>query len=134
MNLRREKPREGRPAEWTPEKNAVVLGRVLHLWTGLKGDKSEHATRFPRYLRYAPKWVARDFLRVYVQRRGIERDDTNRRLQISEKRTDEYRRQLVGQLERVVSNPDDIRGDTYPIYIVGVAIAELTGRRSRSRI
>lgn len=126
--LREEEPRGDRPPEWVPDEDSVVLGRLLHLWTGLEGDKSQQQTRFPRYLRHAPTWVARDFLQVYVRHRAHERRDTEGyRIQVNEHRSDEYRGELVKQLRRVVLTPNDIRGDSYPIYIIGDAAAELTG-------
>lgn len=126
IRLASQNRRAGRPIEWVPKRDGVVLGRLLHLWTGLRGDKAEQSTRFPRYPSYAPKWVARHFAQTYVQNRSIRRDDRpGNRFQVQEERTQAYRTNLVALLQRVISNPDDVRGDSWPIYIVGDAVTEL---------
>lgn len=129
VTLTRQGRDDGRPPEWVPREDGVVLGRLLHLWTGLRGDKSSDATRFPRYPEYVPKHVARHFAQVYVENRAIERSDTtDRRLQIQEHRNPAYREQLVALLQRVVTDPSHIRGDSWPIYIVDDAVGELALR------
>ena len=120
ISLRQTRNEEGRPTEWIPRKNASVLGRVLHTWTGVEGDKSKHETQFPRYLRFSRQDVAREFAQIYVRLRAVKREDTtDKRIQLVEKRTDRYRESLVNLLKRVVDDEDAVRGDSWPIYIVG---------------
>jgi len=66
---------EHRATEWRPRENASVLGRVLYTWTGIKGDKKENEVSFPEYLRDAPDHITRGFAQIYVQQRGVYRND-----------------------------------------------------------
>jgi hypothetical protein len=102
-----------RAAEYRPDKDASVLGRVLSTWTGLQGDK-DHTVRFPQYVRFAPDEVARDFCRVYVAQRGVEREHGSDFTQISATRSERFRRDLLDQLRRVVDEPDAVRGESGP--------------------
>jgi hypothetical protein len=103
---------EDRPLEWRPRRDGSVLGRVLHTWIGVRGDKSSKTMQFPRYPQYARRDIARDFIRIYVNLRAVERDDRpDERIQIMEDRSDAYRRDLVALLERVVDS-GAVRGDS----------------------
>lgn len=125
VRLTRTRSDPDRPTEWRPVESASILGRVLYTWTGVRGDKSPDVAQFPRYVQFAPEWVAADFAKVYVHQRATVRDDRDGALQIQEIRTDRYRRKLVELLERVVSTPDEIRGESWPVFIRGDAIDEL---------
>jgi hypothetical protein len=127
VRMRRTREDESKPPEWTPRKPQTVLGRVIHTWTGLRGDKSATTTRFPRYLRFAPDDVAESFARTYVSLRASDIPQyaqPNSRIQ--EIRSDDYRRDLVELLERVVDDPSEIRGRKYPIDVVGDAATRLS--------
>mgnify|MGYP000321381374 CR=1 FL=1 len=130
IGLVRTREDDDRPAEYRPDANASVLGRVLSTWTGLQGDK-DRTVRFPRYVRFAPDEVARDFCRVYVAQRGTERGaDTQRRRpfrQIMAIRSDAFREDLLAQLRRVVDDPDAVRGDSWPVRIYEPAKSQLAG-------
>jgi hypothetical protein len=117
-----------RAAEYRPDEDASVLGRVLATWTGLQGDK-DRTVRFPRYVRFAPEEVARDFCRVYVAQRGIERGGDRREpfRQVSATRSEAFREDLLAQLRRVVDDPDSVRGDSWPVRIYDPAKSELAG-------
>jgi hypothetical protein len=117
--------REGKPPEYLPREDASVLGRVLHTWTDVGGDKSPLETRFPRYLEYAPVGIARQFAEIYVSLRATVREDRDGRLQLQADRSERYRRALVDLLERVAVDADDIRGTTWPVGIVGETAAQL---------
>jgi len=115
-----------RPPEWTPTEHQTVFGRVLHTWTGVQGDKSALATQFPRYPQFAPDDIAAAFAATYVRLRASpsERYDTPA-VQLQEDRSECYYRALRDLLERVVENPDEIRGSGFPVYIVGDAAQQL---------
>lgn len=117
--------RDGRPPEYIPREDATVLGRVLQTWTGLDGDKSALGTRFPEYLQFAPEGIARQFVKTYVSLRATVRKDRGGRLQLQADRTERFRQELVALLKRVVADPDDIRGTTWPVGIVGGAAEQL---------
>lgn len=126
IRLRSTRDDPDRPPEWTPREDACVLGRVLHTWTGLRGDKSRETTRFPRYPILSPRDIAREFSSTYVRLRGTDRSDQpHPYVQVQERRTDSYREAFVELLEGVVSNPDDIRGGSWPIGIRDAAVEEL---------
>lgn len=114
-----------RPPEWRPSTDASVLGRVLYTWTGIKGDKSCEVTKFPEYLNRAPDHIVRSFVQVYVQQRGVYRDDRGEYIQIIVERTDGFRRILKSYLQSVVDNPDEIKGERWPIRIYGDAMSSL---------
>ena len=104
--------------ERKPREDASVLGRVLHTWTGVAGDKQPNLTRFPTFPEYAPAWVARPVARTYVALRGVDRSDkSGRRVQIQEDRSAQFRERVISLLERVGS-PHTVRGDSWPIYVV----------------
>ena len=134
VRLKQTRADSDRPAEWVPTEDANVLGRVLYTWTGVRGDKSPDIAQFPRYVQFAPEWVASDFAKVYVHQRATVRHDRDGALQIQEMRTDRYREQLVSLLERVVSNADDIRAENWPVYIRGDAVDELRKRPSSAAL
>jgi hypothetical protein len=115
-----------RAAEYRPEDDASVLGRVLSTWTGLQGDK-DRTVRFPRYVRFAPDEIARDFCRVYVAQRGIEREHGRPFRQIAATRSEAFREDLLAQLRRVVDEPDAVRGESWPIRIYEPAKSALAG-------
>ncbi|CAI50771.1 uncharacterized protein NP_5360A [Natronomonas pharaonis DSM 2160] len=116
---------DDRPAEWRPAESASVLGRVLYTWLGHRGDKN-HAVPFPAFLESAPDQIRLDFARVHTQQRGIIRDDRpDRFVQIMAERSEGFRRALKELLQSVVGNPDDIRGDSWPLRIYGDAIDTL---------
>jgi hypothetical protein len=115
-----------RAAEYRPEQNASVLGRLLSTWTGLQGDK-DRTVRFPRYVRFAPEEIARDFCRVYVAQRGVERDHGREFVQIAATRSEAFRRDLLDQLRRVVEDPDSVRGESWPVRIYEPARSQLAG-------
>jgi len=74
-----------RAVEWKPREDASALGRVLHTWTGVGGDRQLNLMRFPTFPEYAPGWVARTVARTYVSLRGVQRPDKpERRVQIQE--------------------------------------------------
>lgn len=128
IRLRSTRDDPHRPPEWTPRENVCVLGRVLHTWTGFRGDKSRETTRFPRYPFFSPREVAREFCATYVRLRGTERaDQPHPYVQVQEARTASYRESFVELLERVVSDAENIRGDSWPIGIRDAAVAELYG-------
>lgn len=118
-------PDDDRPPEWRPSTDASVLGRVLYTLLEVKGDKSREKVGFPEYLNEVPKPVLEDFLQVYVQQRGVYRDDRGEFIQIVTERTDGFRRALKSRLQSVVNDPDEIRGDDWPIRIYGDAIETL---------
>jgi hypothetical protein len=121
---------EDRPLEWRPRSDASVLGRILHTWTGVKGDKSSKTMQFPRYPQYARRDIARDFTRIYVNLRAVKRNDRpDTRIQLMEDRSEAYRRDLVALLERVIDS-DAIRGGSWPVYVVGDTVDELQWSRS----
>jgi hypothetical protein len=128
--IRLVRTREGddRPDEYRPDADASVLGRVLSTWTGLQGDK-DRTVRFPRYVRFAPDEVARDFCRVYVAQRGIERGGDSREpfRQVSATRSEAFREDLLAQLRRVVKDADAVRGDSWPVRIYEPAKSQLAG-------
>ncbi|MUV87008.1 hypothetical protein GJ631_10625 [Natronomonas sp. CBA1123] len=120
---------DDRPDEYRPDADASVLARVLSTWTGLQGDK-DRTVRFPRYLRFAPDDIGRDFCRVYVAQRGVERDGSGVRQpfrQIAATRSEAFREDLLGQLRRVVKDADAVRGDSWPVRIYEPAKSELAG-------
>ena len=94
---------EDRPPEWLPRSNASVLGRLIYTWIGVKGDKSRDKVEFPVYLQEAPDTIVRDFVQIYVQQRGVYRDDRGEYIQISVNRTDSFRR------SRHLRPPSEIR-------------------------
>lgn len=117
---------DGRPLEWRPRRDASVLGRVLHTWTGIRGDKSPGVMQFPQYPQFVRQDVARAFAETYVSLRAVARDDTaDARLQIQEDRSKRYRESLVELLQRVVTDASDVRGGSWPVYIVEDAVTEL---------
>jgi hypothetical protein len=118
-------PDDDRPNEWRPKENASVLGRVLYTWTDIKGDKRENETTFPTYLRDAPDHIALSFAQVYVQQRGVFRDDRGEYVQINVTRDESFFRALKACLQRVVDDEDNIRGDDWPLRIYGDAIETL---------
>jgi hypothetical protein len=115
-----------RAAEHRPDADASVLGRVLSTWTGLQGDK-DHTVQFPRYVRFAPDEIAREFCRVYVAQRGVEREHGKEFIQIAATRSEAFRRDLLGQLRRVVDHPGSVRGDSWPVRIYEPAKSQLAG-------
>ena len=127
MDVRLQSLREddGRPLEWRLTEDASVLGRVLYTWTGVRGDKSESAAVFPRYIQFAPVWVARAFCQICVQQRGMYRDDRGEFIQITAKRSDRLRQQLADTVRRVVSDPDAIRATSWPLRIYEPPLSEL---------
>lgn len=116
---------EHRATEWRPRNNASVLGRVLYTWTGIKGDKQKKEVSFPEYLGDAPDHITRAFAQIYVQQRGVYRDDRGEFVQISVTRNESFFRALKACLQRLVENEDDIRGDGWPLRIYGDAIETL---------
>lgn len=130
IRLVRTREDDDRPDEYRPAEDASVLGRVLSTWTGLRGDK-DRTVRFPRYVRFAPDDIARDFCRIYVAQRGIEGggDDQRRRpfRQIMAIRSDAFREDLLSQLRRVVDDPDSVRGESWPVRIYEPARSQLAG-------
>jgi hypothetical protein len=116
---------EDRPPEWIPRSDASVLGRVLYTWIGIKGNKSRDRVEFPAYLREAPEFIVQDFLRVYVQQRGVYRDDRGGSIQLSANRTDSFRRSLKSRLQDTVDAESDIRGEAWPLRICGTAMETL---------
>jgi hypothetical protein len=126
--VRLEKTREsnkGRPPEWVPRSDASVLGRLLYTWIGIKGNKSQKKVQFPEYLQEAPDSIVQDFLQVYVQQRGVYRDDRGGCIQISVNRTDSFRRALKSRLQSIVNDPNEIRGEAFPLRICGDAMGTL---------
>lgn len=116
----RETDRGDKPAQYAPRVGASVLGRLLYTWTWIKGDKSKYETLFPRYPRYAPIDIAEAFVATYLLHRGhVRRDRPNPRIQVMATRSEWFRRDLVALLERVADDPDDVRGDSWPVYVVG---------------
>lgn len=116
-----------RPREWRPTTDASVLGRVLHTWSGVRGDKSQTVMQFPRYPAFAPIGIAREFATIYVNLRGTHREDRSTPLlQLQERRSDAYREAFVDLLKRVVSDSDDVRGNSWPILLRGDAVEELS--------
>jgi hypothetical protein len=85
------------------------------------------APRFPRYVRFAPEEVARDFCRVYVAQRGVERDHGREFIQIAATRSEAFREDLLAQLRRVVDDPDAVRGDSWPVRVYEPAKSQLAG-------
>lgn len=129
IRLVRTREDDDRADEFRPDEDASVFGRVLSTWTGLQGDK-DRTVRFPRYVRFAPDDIARDFCRVYVAQRGVDRDgDGVRRpfLQIAATRSAAFREDLLAQLRRVVDEPDAVRGDSWPVRIYEPAKSQLAG-------
>lgn len=126
IRLKRTRDPDGeRPPEWRPSSDASVLGRVLYTWTGIKGDKSREATKFPEYLNDVPEPILRSYLQVYAQQRGVYRDDRGEYIQIIAERTDGFRRVLKSHLQSVVENPEEVKGDGWPIRIYGDAMKSL---------
>jgi hypothetical protein len=126
IRLVRTREDDDRPDEYRPDADASVLGRVLSTWTGLQGDK-DRTVRFPRYVRFAPDEVARDFCRVYVAQRGVEREHGRLFTQIAATRSDAFRVNLLHQLRRVVDDPDSVRGESWPLRIYEPAKSQLAG-------
>jgi hypothetical protein len=120
--------RSGKPDEWIPRSDASVLGRVLQTWTGLDGDKSPLETRFPEFVQYAPVGIARQFAETYVSLRGVVREDRDGWVQLQADRTARYREALVALLERLV-DADDVRGDSWPVYLRPDAVERLFDAR-----
>lgn len=118
---------ESRPMEWQPTANASVLGRVLYTWTGLRGYKTAELVRFPEYPQFAPQNIVKDFLRIYIRQRGVNRTDKGEFIQITAKRSDAFRDSLAEYLERVVSDTDAIRATAWPLRIYEPALSELKG-------
>jgi hypothetical protein len=116
---------EERPPEWVPRSDASVLGRVLYTWIGIKGDKSRDKVDFPAYLREAPEFIVQDFLQVYVQQRGVYRDDRGGSIQLSANRTDSFRQALKSRLQTAVVDESEIRGEAWPLRICGSAMETL---------
>lgn len=122
---RTREPDDDRPPEWKPTKDAAVLGRVLYTLSQVKGDKSREDVDFPEYLNEAPDHIVQAFAQVYVQQRGTVREDRNNEIQIIADRHDGFRRALKRTLQRVVDDPDDIRGEAWPLRVRGEAIETL---------
>jgi hypothetical protein len=126
IELVRTRDDDDRPDEYRPAEDASVLGRVLSTWTGLQGDK-DRTVRFPRYVRFAPDEIARDFCRVYVAQRGTERERGREFVQIMAIRSEAFREDLLAQLRRVVDERDAVRGDSWPVRIYEPAKSQLAG-------
>ncbi|MUV85085.1 hypothetical protein GJ631_00420 [Natronomonas sp. CBA1123] len=126
ITVRQTRTNSDRPPEYTPTEHQTVLGRVLHTWTGVQGDKSTLATQFPRYLEFAPDDIATAFAQAYVRLRATptERYD-GQAVQLQEHRSKSYYRDLRTLLERVVADDSEIRGTGFPVYIVGDAAQQL---------
>jgi len=122
---RTREPEDERPSEWRPKPDASVLGRVLYTLLGVKGYKSRDEVSFPTYLDEAPEHIVLAFARVYVQQRGTPREDRNGEIQLMADRSDGFWRALKRTLQQVVENPDDIRGDAWPLRVRGDAIETL---------
>lgn len=118
---------ESRPMEWEPTADATILGRVLHTWTGVRGDKASELVRFPEYLQFAPHHIVKHFVRIYIRQRGVHRTDTGEFIQIAVDRTDAFREALAACLGRVVSDTGSIRDTSWPIRIYEPAMSELQG-------
>ncbi len=116
---------EERPPEWVPRSDASVLGRVLYTWIGVKGNKSRDRVEFPAYLRESPEFIIQDFLQVYVQQRGVYRDDRGGSIQLSADRTDSFRQALKSRLQAAVVDESEIRGEAWPLRICGSAMETL---------
>lgn len=114
-----------RPPEWRPTNAASVLGRVLYTWLRVKGDKTPESVSFPTYLDEAPRSITLAFLRIYVQQRGVRREDRDGQIQIAVNRSDGFRRELKWILQSVVGDPADIRGEAWPLRIRGEAVEML---------
>jgi hypothetical protein len=126
LSVRRTRDDPDRPPEWTPTEHQTVFGRVLHTWTGVQGDKSALATQFPRYPQFAPDDIAAVFAATYVRLRASETDRYDGpAVTLQEDRSKRYYRNLRSLLERVVEDPDEIRGSGFPVYIVGEAAQQL---------
>jgi hypothetical protein len=115
-----------RPSEWVPRSDASVLGRILYTWIDFKGDKSRGKVEFPAYLREAPDFITWDFLQIYVQQRGVSRDDPDGYIQISVDRSESFRLALKSRLQSIVADPEEIRGEGWPLRIYGDAKARLS--------
>jgi|GEM_PF-3135099 len=126
ITVRRTRTDSEWPPEYTPTEYQTVLGRVLHTWTGVQGDKSALATQFPRHPRFSPDEIAAAFAATYVRLRAspTDRYDTPA-VQLQEDRSDRYYDDLRELLERVIEDASEIRGSGFPIYIVGDAAQHL---------
>jgi hypothetical protein len=126
ITVRQTRTDSERPPEYTPTEHQTVLGRVLHTWTGVQGDKSALATQFPRYPQFAPDDIATAFAQAHVRLRATptERYD-GPAVQLQETRSKRYYRDLRQLLERVVDDDSEIRGNGFPVYIVGEAAQKL---------
>lgn len=83
-------------------------------------------TLFPRYPRYASIDVAETFVETYLLHRGhVRRDRPESRIQVMATRSDWFRRDLVALLERVDYDPDDVRGDSWPVFVVGDSVQRM---------
>jgi len=126
ITVRQTRVDSDRPPEYTPSEHQTVLGRVLHTWTGVQGDKSALATQFPRYLQFDPDDIATAFAQAYVRLRATpaERYD-GQAVQLQENRSKGYYRDLRTLLEWVVEDTEEIRGSGFPVYLVGDAAQQL---------
>lgn len=116
---------DDRPLEWRPTEDASVLGRVIHTWTDVRGYKNELQSRFPEYPQYAPHHITKAFCQVYVQQRGTDTHPSPGFIQIKATRNEQFRLDLIDCLERVVSDPDLISGDAWPIRVHDPAGSQL---------
>lgn len=114
-----------RPPEWRPTTDGTVLGRVIYTWTGIKGSKNPESVDFPPYLETAPDHVVLAFLKVYVQQRGSPRPDRNGEIQVNAKRSEVFKTELKRTLRRFIDDPDDVRGESWPLRIRGQAAETL---------
>lgn len=111
------------PLEVGPSDNCSVLGRLLVALEYPRGGKNaDSVTGIPDWLTTAPESIQLQAARAYTTFRDT---DAVECIQIAETRSLAYRRQLAEFLRSVVSTPDEIRGNTWPVRVVGEAAETL---------
>lgn len=115
-----------RPMERQPTEDGAVLGRVLHTWTGEGIQKRNHSP-VSHLSQLRPHHFAKQFCQIYIQQRGSDAHHSPNFLQISATRYAQFRRDLKSCLQRVVSDPDLVTGEEWPIRVHEPTVSELDG-------
>lgn len=119
----------GRTAEYRPESDATILGRVLVALGAPHRTKTDDSLQLPEYLAEAPVITKVDFARAYVYHRGtVRKDRSSMPIQIREKRSKSYRNELIDFLRGLTGHDDCVRGRTETIYLRPRAAAVCCGR------